>query len=134
VHQPVPRYADELARRVSRVLDRLVAGRPIWRRNWTVHAHPDLHVPRPVKRPAPAVPGAYWLRSERQVLAALPATGGILFTIGTQQVPLATVAGQPEVATRLAEALESAPADLAAYRSGDADLAAIALWLRANAR
>ena len=40
VHGPVPAYAEELAERVDRFLDRLE--RPVWRRNWFVHDSPEL--------------------------------------------------------------------------------------------
>lgn len=119
VHGPVPGYADELGERVERFLDHLSPDRPVWRRNWTVHASPELHAPRPVATARPVAPEDHWLRSERQVLAALPLSAGILFTIRTEQVPLAVLRDRPEVALRLAGALRSMPPDLARYRFGE---------------
>jgi hypothetical protein len=120
VHDPVPHYSEELAQRVDHFLDHLAPGRNAWRRNWMIHASPQLHVPRP-----PAVGGSVqlqdlWLRSERQVLWVLPATGGILFTIRTQQCPLRTLATRPDVASSMASSLRSAPNSLRAYRRHDA--------------
>jgi hypothetical protein len=130
IHGPVPRYADELGHRVDRFLDQLKPGRPVWRRNWTIHASPELYAPRPARVTAPVAPGDHWLRSERQVLASLPGSGGILFTIRTEQVPLAAVADRPELAHRLAQALRSAPLDLASYRFGSLDIGVLADWLQ----
>src|SRR6185369_15328865 len=102
IHAPVPAYADELAARVDRFLDRL--DRPVWRRNWFIHDSPELHLPEPpVHLPTPRVPDDLWLRSERQTLRRLPSTGAVLFTIGTQLVPLTVV--PPALCRRLADAV-----------------------------
>ncbi|MCU1484242.1 MAG: hypothetical protein JWN67_988 [Actinomycetia bacterium] len=128
VHGPVPAYADELADRVDRFLDRLE--RPAWRRNWFVHDSPELHLPEPPPpHAAPAVPEGLWLRSERQTLRPLPASGGILFAIRTQQVPLAVVAERPDVAARMAEAMAAWSPELVAYRGAAAWRDAVVRWL-----
>ncbi len=118
VHEPVPLYNDELAQRVDRFLDHLAPGKNVWRRNWTIHASPQLHVPRPPALDGPVRPRDLWLRSERQVLWALPTTGGILFTIRTQQFPLRALITRPDVASSMASSLRSAPDSLRAYRQG----------------
>ena len=117
VHAPVPAYADELADRVDRFLDRL--DRPVWRRNWLIHDSPELHLPAPPTRvAAPKVPDGLWLRSERQTLRRLPATGAVLFTIRTQQVPLTVV--PDDVGRRLAAAIRAWSAELVEYRGAAA--------------
>jgi hypothetical protein len=122
VHGPVPAYAEELADRVERFLDRL--DRPVWRRNWFVHDSPELHLPEPPPRPpgprapGPRVPDDLWLRSERQVLRPLPATGAVLFTIRTQQLPLADV--PDDVLRRLAVAVAAWSPELVEYRGAAA--------------
>ncbi|HET6954375.1 MAG TPA: DUF3445 domain-containing protein [Acidimicrobiales bacterium] len=143
VHGPVPHYADELATRVDRFLDRLTPNRAAWRRNWMVHSHDHLYAP--VAPPAPDPPvtaadagGRLWLRSERQTLRRLPETGAIVFTIRTQQARLAdAVAGSADPAGlrhRLAAAVAAWSGDLVAYRGGDALRAALLGWLRAGER
>ena len=119
VHGPVPAYAEELAERVDRFLDRLRPDRPVWRRSWFVHASDELHLPEPPPPTATglAVPDDLRLRSERQTLRRLPASGSILFTIRTQQVPLAVVAERPDVAHRMAAAIRVWSPELLAYRS-----------------
>ena len=129
IHGPVPRYAEELRHRVDRFLDRLSPDRPVWRRNWTIHASDELHAPRPVLTGGPVAPEEHWLRSERQVLAALPLSGGTLFTIRTDQVPLAVVKDRAGTASRLAAALRCTPPDLAAYRFGALDISRLAAYL-----
>jgi hypothetical protein len=116
VHEPVPHYSEELAQRVDRFLDHLAPERNAWRRNWLIHASPQLHVPRPLAVGGPVQPRDLWLRSERQVLWALPDTGAILFTIRTQQFPLRALATRPDVASLMASSLRSSPDSLRAYR------------------
>jgi hypothetical protein len=131
VHAPVPRYDEELASRVDRVLDHLRPDRPVWRRNWFVHHDPELHQPAPPPPPPapPAVPGGLWLRSELQTLSRLPRSGAVLFTIRTQQVPLAVVGSRPDLADRMAEAIAAWSDELVAYRSAAAWRDEVVVWL-----
>lgn len=129
IHEPVPRYAEELSDRVDRFLDHLAPDRPVWRRNWMVHASPELHAPQPVPVAGPVAPEDHWLRSERQTLTALPLTGAILFTIRTEQVSFGSLRHEPGFASRLAAAIRSTPADLTRYRLGDVDIDGIVGWL-----
>ncbi len=130
IHGPVPAYRDELAGRVDRFLDRLRPERPVWRRNWLVHDSPELHLlaPSPSAIP-PSVPRDLWLRSERQTLRRLPETDAILFTIRTQQVPLAAVAVRADIAAGLARAVRSWSEELVAYRSAERWRAPGLTWL-----
>lgn len=132
VHGPVPAYAEELAERVDRFLDRLRPDRPVWRRNWFIHHLPDLHQPSPPPPPSHelSVPGDLWLRSERQTLRRLEGTEAILFTIRTQQVPLAVVARRPGVAAAMARAIEGWSEELVAYRAAEPWRDAVTAWLR----
>lgn len=130
VHGPVPGYADELAGRVDRFLDRLRPDHPVWRRNWLVHDSPELHLTTPpVHRGAPEVPGGLWLRSERQTLRRLPVSDAILFTIRTQQAPFAVVAARPPVAAGIARAVRSWSVELVTYRNAAAWREPVLVWL-----
>jgi hypothetical protein len=120
VHEPVPHYDEELAQRVDRFLDHLAPGKNAWRRNWVIHASPQLHVPRPPAVDGPVSPRDLWLRSERQVLWALPSTGGILFTIRTQQFPFRALVTRPDVASSMASSLRSTSNSQRTYRRQDA--------------
>lgn len=130
VHGPVPAYEAELAERVDRFLDRLRPERPVWRRNWLLHDSNELHLPDPpVPHPRRSVPGDLWLRSERQVLRRLPETGAILFTIRTQQAPLAVLARRPELAAAMAGAIRSWTDELVSYRSAAGWRVPVLAWL-----
>lgn len=130
VHDPVPAYAEELGRRVDRFLDRLRAGRPVWRRNWLVHDSDELHVPDPPPaHGAPLVPGDLWLRSERQTLRRLPSTGAILFTIRTEQAPIGCLATRPTLAAAMAQAVSSWSPALVTYRGAGAWREPLLAWL-----
>ena len=130
VHGPVPAYEAELAARVDRFLDRLRPERPTWRRNWLVHDSPELHLPDPPPpRPDPSAPDDLWLRSERQVLRRLPATGAILFTIRTQQAPLAVLGHRPDLAAAMAGAIRSWDDELVSYRSAAGWREPVLSWL-----
>lgn len=129
VHGPVAHYSDELATKVDRFLNRLAAGRPVWRRNWSIHDDPTYFLPDPTPARDVTVPDGLWLRSERQTLRRLTSAEAVLFTIRTQQVPLAVLAARPEVAARMADAVTSWSPELAAYKGGHG--ATLALdWLR----
>ena len=127
VHGPVPHYADELAAKVNSFLERLAPGRMVWRRNWSIHDDPMYFLPSPT----PPRDGDLFLRSERQVLRRLESTNGVLFTIRTQQVPLAVVAERPDVARRMADAIDGWSPELRSYKGGHGALRAVD-WLRAN--
>ncbi len=128
VHEPVAHYAEELAARVDRFLERLSPGRAVWRRNWSIHDDESYFLPDPTPPRDVAVPDGLWLRSERQTLRRLEARDTVLFTIRTQQVPLAVVAQRPAVARALAATIEAWSPELAAYKGGHGARAACA-WL-----
>ncbi|MFP5321594.1 MAG: heme-dependent oxidative N-demethylase family protein [Acidimicrobiia bacterium] len=128
VHEPVPGYPGALADRVDGFLGRLRPGRGVRRRNWSVHVVPDLHVPTwraPEVRPGP---GERWLRSERQALVRLEGHDAVVFSIRTQQVPVAALAGRPDVCAGLAAALRGWSPAQRTYKGGAVDDALLA-WL-----
>jgi hypothetical protein len=121
VHGPVAHYQDELATKVETVHGRLRPGRPMLRRNWTIHEHDHLFAPTPLGWSARATgpdadPATWTLRSERQTLLALPSTDAVLFTIRTQQVPLGVLRTRPDRAGDLAMSVRSLSGDLLAYK------------------
>lgn len=99
IHVPVASYDANVAARVQRLFDGLRPGKPIWRANALVYADPELHQPRREGevRTLPES-GKRWLRSERQVLARLPETGGVAFTIHTFMVPFERLSAQDRAA------------------------------------
>ncbi|MCO8126580.1 DUF3445 domain-containing protein [Acidimicrobiia bacterium EGI L10123] len=134
VHAVVPGYPGALAGRVDGFLGRLRPGQGVWRRNWLVHDVADLHLPTwvdDVDRPTP-VPEGRWLRSERQTLVRLPTVEAVVFTIRTQQVPMAVLGSRPDVARGLAAAIRGWSPEQRAYKGAAID-DALLRWLSAQA-
>jgi hypothetical protein len=129
VHGPVAHYADELAAKVDALLTRLRPERPVWRRNWSIHDDPTYFLPDPTPPRDVDPPEGLWLRSERQTLRRLTRADAVLFTIRTQQVPLAVLAERPDVARRLAAAIDTWSPEMREYKGGHGALAALT-WLR----
>lgn len=133
IHDPVPGYRSDLAARVDRFLDRLAPGVVVARRNWSVHDSPELFAPRPPADPRPAtvdeVPDRLTLRSERQTLRRLGASGAVLFTIRVQQAPFGVLADAPTVAAAFAKRLRAQPTELTAMNGIAPHRAAALAWL-----
>jgi hypothetical protein len=131
VHAPVAHYADELAAKVDGFLARLRPDRPVWRRNWIIHDDPSYFLPEPTPPVDVDPPDGLWLRSERQTLRRLTSADAVLFTIRTQQVPLAVLAERPDIAHRMAATIDAWSPELRAYKGAHGATAALA-WLRSR--
>ncbi|MCH2095223.1 MAG: DUF3445 domain-containing protein [Rhodobacteraceae bacterium] len=85
IHDPVPDYGPDLAKRVQRLFNGIRVGRPLWRFNALRYADPELFQPRSESNPRPLNdPGGHpYLRSERQCLLRLPKTQAVVFSIHT---------------------------------------------------
>lgn len=129
VHGPVAHYEEELSTKVDRFLARLPAERPVWRRNWSIHDDPRHFLPDPAPPGDAHPPDGLWLRSERQTLRRLGTPGTVLFTIRTQQVPLAVLGARPDLAHRMAGAIAAWSPELLAYKGGHGARLAVD-WLR----
>jgi hypothetical protein len=121
IHEPVPDFADRMARPVDRFFSALQVERPVWRTNWSLVDTPELfrppeHRTRPRTIDAARAGEQLWLRVERQTLRRLPRSGSVLFGIRTYVEPLAEVTADPEVAQALADRVREMPARMAAYK------------------
>jgi hypothetical protein len=88
IHVPVESYDAGIGQRVQRMFDMLRPDTPLWRANAHFSAAP-LHNPRPEGVPRIAATGAQpWIRSERQSILRLPASGALVFSIHTWVVPV----------------------------------------------
>lgn len=124
IHDPVPGFADKLARPVDRFFDHLHADRPVWRVNWSLNDDPTLF--QPVRRQeteadeaiTPANAGErLFIRCERQTLRRLPSTGWILFTIKTYVDPISSIVDRPDAAAGLASAVRELPEGTRRYKN-----------------
>lgn len=100
IHDPVPVYDADIARRVARLFDAIRPGQPLWRMNYLTYDDFVLHQPRREGEKRPQPTDHVYVRCERQCLLRLPVTKAVVFTIHTYVVDAATVT----------------PADLAALR------------------
>ncbi len=94
IHDPIPEYDDQIARRVQRLFDGVQVGRPLWRFNKLWYLHPDLHQPRSrigPPREKPSAVDAQYFRSEKQVIFRLPKTQAVVFSIHTFVLPKGVV-------------------------------------------
>ncbi|MEO6318333.1 MAG: DUF3445 domain-containing protein [Acidimicrobiales bacterium] len=128
VHEPVAHYDVELAAKVDTFLQRLRPERPVWRRNWSIHDDPTYFLPDPTPPLAVDPPDGLFLRSERQTLRRLRSADVVLFTIRTQQIPLAELRERPDVGHRMAEAIAAWSPRMTSYR-GDHGARAAQSWL-----
>jgi hypothetical protein len=121
VHGVVPGLNAALAAPIHQFLSKLKPGVAFCRDNWGLAATDELnlHPARGVPPPTPPVAlDRLWLRVEHQALVALPQTGGVAFGIRLALHRLDGVACHP-AAPGLRRALETMPADLAAYKRID---------------
>ncbi|GGD16224.1 heme-dependent oxidative N-demethylase family protein [Aquisalinus flavus] len=129
VHGPVPGYESDLAPRVNRLFSRLPDNQILWRMNWSLDENAGdegeaLHRPQPHSHDAWLDAGGdpldhISIRTERQTVRRLPATGMILFTIKIGLDPLREFAARPNAAAlakRMHDQLAAMTAAQAAYK------------------
>lgn len=140
VHDPVPGYAETLARPVDRFLAALKPGRIAMRTNWGVIDDATLFQPtghgadEPASRVTVENAGeTLVLRTERQTFRPLPDSGTVAFGIFTQVTRLAEIATSRQVATLLADGIRALPEGLARYKSILPFRTALLTWLERRA-
>jgi hypothetical protein len=119
IHGPVPGLNAQLGRSIDTFLAKLTPGAAWLRHNWGLSRSPELnqHPSRPLPRlDESAALAEVWLRVEQQALVALPASGGALFAIRIAMHSLAELKRDATTAERLARALCTMPAKVAAYK------------------
>jgi len=119
VHAPVAQLNEQLEAPIDGFFERLTPQRSFWRLGWGVLDTSDWYTPLDgTAGPRPVAPGPdeLFLRVERETLRRFPVTGCVLFTIRTYVTPIPAVAADPEVAHRLADALDALPEDVRGYK------------------
>ena len=138
VHAPVDRLNDQLEAPIDSFFDRLTPERSFWRLGWGILDTADWYTPvdgTAAPRPDAPVADHHYVRVERETLRRFPDTRCVLFTIRTYVTPILRAAPSPEVAGRLAAALDSLPDDVRDYKdlvSTERDVGRIsppALWI-----
>jgi len=119
VHAPVAQLNEQLEAPIDSFFARLTPARSFWRLGWGILDTPDWYTPvngTAAARPTTPGPNDHFLRVERETLRRFPRTNCILFTIRTYVAPIPAVAGDVDVARRLANAIASLPADVQDYK------------------
>ena len=89
IHEPVPNYTADLARRVQRLFDIIRVQHPMFRVNTLIYSDPNLHQPRTMSaRRSISKNNKLWVRSEFQSLIRLQLTKAVIFGIHNTIVPL----------------------------------------------
>ena len=91
IHVPVREYDQNVGARVQRLFDAIQPGKLLMRANAIRHEDPSLYHPRRETDPVSVRrggPNGKYIRSERQVLRRLPATGAVVFSIHTTVIPI----------------------------------------------
>lgn len=97
IHSPVPRYDDDVAKRVQRLFDAVRPEQPLWRVNALLYSSTELFHPRPEFAPRKAPEGgAVYVRAERQCLVRLPLSRAVIFSIHTYLLPRDRLTGEQE--------------------------------------
>lgn len=124
IHHPVPDYDERLANPADRYMVGLKSHKPSWRCNWSIVDSPELYLKQ--RRHKQGFDNAItsenagerlWIRSERQTLRRLPASGDVLFTIRTYIRPLSILEGLPSVARGLSQAIDKLPPQMRSYKN-----------------
>lgn len=119
IHGEVPGLNAALGRGIDTLLGKLTPGTAWSRHNWGLSRSPELnqHPSRRLPRlDAGVTTGEVWLRVEHQAFTALPASGGILFSIRITMHPLTQVGQDAEASARLVRALRTMPEEVARYK------------------
>lgn len=102
IHEPVPVYDADIARRVARLFDAIRPEQPLWRMNYLTYDDFALHQPRREGEKRPQPQGHVFIRCERQCLLRLPVTKAVVFTIHTYVVAADSVTPDQLAALRAA--------------------------------
>lgn len=119
VHAPVPGLNETLGRQIDGFLQRIKPGISWERANWGLCRSPELNL-HPSRRLPRLDAGVtlddVWFRLEEQSLVALPASGGILFSIRLVIRPLREIKDDPAARQGMIRSLRTMPEPMAVYK------------------
>lgn len=143
IHAPLVPILEPMMLAAKKLMERLPAGRPVWRANWSIKPTNQLDMTSRhasalkrlltglIPELAPETIGEQlYIRIERQTLTRLPRSGSILFGIHTYQNLLAReVAERHDGASHLAKVLRTTPDNMLQYKSMTAFMPALLAYL-----
>ena len=128
VHAPVPGYESALAPYMTATFDKIGVGRPVWRKNWSLHSTEDLHQPTSIHEQV--LPEDYWWRTERQTLTRSQEGEFLYFTIRNRAEPLVWIKENAQFALEFSKTLESFSPETIEYKGLQRDHQVIIDYLR----
>ena len=120
IHQPVPRYEQDLMPRPGNFMDRISDGMIVARTGWSLTASSDLALnseDRVVDKHLEKDPSELIVRVERQTLRKVPKSEAIAFTIRIHRWPLNVIREDAELAKDLLVSLKAIPDEIKPYKS-----------------
>lgn len=143
IHAPVTPIVEPMMQAAQKLMERLPAGRSVWRLNWSVKVSDQLDrssrhmsvlnqllTDRLPDLTPETIGQQLYVRVERQTISRLPRSGAILFGIHTYQSLLAHEAADPERAHCMAQVLSTTPPALLAYKGMTAFLPMLLAYLK----
>jgi len=134
IHEVVPGLNEAIGGKVRNFLNRLRPGVAWLRSNWGLSRSPELnqHPKRDLPRLMHDTPmEAVWVRVERQALVSLSSSGGTLFGIRVESMPLSEIKNDEPASIGLASELSTMPESMAAYKNIHRLRWRIVEWLKA---
>ena len=128
IHEPVPRYEQDLMPRPGNFMDRISDGMIAARTGWSLTASSDLALnseDRVVDKHLEKDPSELIVRVERQTLRRVPKSEAIAFTIRIHRWPLKVIREDAELAKDLLVSLKAIPDEIKPYKSGTIKLSPI---------
>jgi len=115
IHTPVPGYSTELQPYMTQTFNKIHPNRPVWRKNWSLHASSLLH--EPFIHHIDEIAENYWWRTERQTLTRSETSDYMLFTIRNRSEPLKWIKNDPDAALQFAHTLSTVPPAMLEYKN-----------------
>jgi hypothetical protein len=130
IHAPINPIVEPMMRSAQKLMERLPAGKPIWRLNWSIKASDQLdmtsrHTPALNQHLNDCLPDInaenagdhLFIRIERQILSRLRESKAILFSIHTYQNLVSRERSErPQSASLISQVLRTTPEAMLAYK------------------
>lgn len=128
IHEPVPRYEQDLMPRPGNFMDRISDGMIVARTGWSLTTSSDLALNsehRVLDTDLEKDPSEFVVRVERQTLRRVPNSEAIVFTIRIHRWPLKVISDDDELAKDLLGSLNALPDEIESYKSGTIKLSPV---------
>jgi hypothetical protein len=116
IHEPVPRYEEDLTPRPSNFMDRISAEMIVARTGWSLTACNDLAL-NYEKQIFEKDPSELIVRVERQTLRRIPNSDAIAFTIRIHRWPLHVIRDDANLTNDLLISLRQLPDEIKTYKT-----------------